>query len=515
MNVDVDKLTLRVVACWLLVSSMEMVSSPSLTVYADSPAVLSQTDQKGLDLKSWSTKIGEVAYQRGPEIAFFRNSIKFNGSQGISIVGTMIASPKCITVDLQHLQNAQGNLSITDRGTNKRSYQPKKGQPATSDTSLIRSLYLPFSASMVESLKDFPDNTPLTWIDYSNNFGNPNYVSYARGSIFYPTGFNFGKKFEQNFKEPLYSFIQYPDGTLEFDYVRYLITKTEKVDGYYDVVSGNAFIRERQLPPDTVIFSATPLVINGEAADLATSIHQGMFQDLRQLFVLPPVKNPENVRPGEFGLQQVPKEIRAGIFFGLDELAANDYEKAADALKNPVYLQTTLNISDTQKITLTKEQTKGLLATSGYVEVTNEELAHMSNLETAVSKSKLKEGQYFFESAAKIAIFLKPSPYPQLLLGRTNEGLIFVQSIGGSSGEIGITIKEISSYANKLGLKDLFSVTQGTGSLLGYLSTNSGNDKPETLEKNYHVLVGASEGRQAGSAVIDFLSRPSCTDEKK
>lgn len=496
------KLACRLIICLLLVNSIGLPILTSNKLDARSTTLLSPVqDRKTIEIQSWKSHLGEIVYQRGSNIIFFKNNAKFQGSQGISPVGTMIASPDCVTVDLHHLQNAQGNLSITDRGTNKRNYQPAKSQPAISDTNKIRAMYLPFSQSMMQSLKDHPEEKPLTWIDYSNNFGNPNYVSFARGALFYPTGFNLGKKFEQNFKDPLYSFIQYPDGTIAFDYVKFQITKSEKMDGYYDAIKGLAFVNGRQVDSDTIIFSATPIMINGKGADLSASIKQGMFQDLRQLFVLPPAKNPENARSGEFALQEVPKDIRAGIFFGLEELAANDYHKASQALNSPVSLPTAISVSNTQKITLSKEQIKELLSSRGYVEETDQQ---------KINTRQLVEGKYFYLSDSEIFIFLKPSPYPQLLFGRTNDDLIFVQSIGGASGEIGITIKELFSYAIRLGLKDLFSVTQGTGSLLGYISDDLMDQKAESIESSYHVIVGASEGRQAGSAVIDILSRPNC-----
>src|SRR5205823_3646906 len=95
---------------------------------------------------------------------FFKSNVTFQGSQGESPVGTMIASPDAIRIDVRHLPNAQGNLTITDRATNRRTYAPGKDVPPTSDTKIIREEYLPFGVAMNQTLQGNAGSEPLTWL---------------------------------------------------------------------------------------------------------------------------------------------------------------------------------------------------------------------------------------------------------------------------------------------------------------------------------------------------------------
>ena len=438
-----------------------------------------------------STGLGTVEYQR-PGVKFFKANRRFEESQGESLVGTMIALPSHLRVDVRHLFNAQGNLTMTDRATNRRTYTPGEGEAATSDTKIIRGKYLSFGEAMSASLKKDPDSEPLTWLDFSNNFGNPNHVSFAAGRLFYPTGFGSGSKFEQNLKKPLFSFIQHPDGKIEFGYVHYEITETKRINDYYDEVHAKAFVREKPLSPEVVVFSAIPLVVDGKPANLSSAIRDGMFQDLRHLFALAPAKHPKNAKPGDLALPQVPEEIRAGVYFGFDELIAHNYEKAAQAFYGPVSLSMKLSVTPGgMPVSLTREQVRQVFARDGYVEETDSE-----NIE----RRQPKQGKYLFVDQ-EIIIYLKPAPYPHLLVGETKDGEIFVQSIGGISGRVGITIKEALDYAKTLGLKNLMTISQGTGSLIGYIPEGVAPE-PDALEKGYKAIIEGSEGRGAGSAVI-------------
>jgi len=447
-------------------------------------------DNAIVSFEALSQKFGEAVHQEGNEIVFLRQEIRFAGSQGESPVGTMVANPTRIRFDVRVLGNAQGNLSIFDRKSNKRRYQPTSEEAPTSDSKRIYSLFLPFDEAMTTSLEANPGNQALTWLDFSNNFGNPEHISFFNGQVNYPTGYNLGKKFEQSFENPFYSVVQHTDGRIEFAYVRYEITNVERVEGYYERVSAKAFIGESELDPNTVIFSAIPLIVQGQRIDLSDAIRKGIFQDLRSLFSLVPIKHPRRAGDTAYADSRVSEAQQDGVFFGLGQLSDNDYEKAAQALNGPVTLSTTLPIAEGEDIAFTREEMKKVLLAGGYVEETDA---------SRVQAGQPEEGKYIFTSDNEILIYIRPNVYPHQLVGRTNDGNIFIQAIGGASGRVGVSVKDLFEYAERMGLTDLMTISQGTGVLLGY------NDQGQPDFESYRAIVSPSRGRRVGSAVINIL----------
>ncbi|MBL7085234.1 MAG: HEAT repeat domain-containing protein, partial [Candidatus Omnitrophica bacterium] len=437
----------------------------------------------------------KVVYREGG-VKFLRREETFNRSQGKSVIGTMLALPGAVRLDIYPMENAHGNLTIYDRGEgNVRSYQPGPDSERIEDSKRIRESFVPFNIAMEQVLKENPACAPLTWIDNSNNFGNPDFITFSKGRLYYPTGYSCGQVFEQSFAEPFFSVVQLPDGNIDMGHVYYEIERTERIEEYYDRVYARAyravenpltgtFIKGEELPPDIRAFTGICIVANHKKTNLEQAVRKGVFQDLRLLFRFPIAKHNE--------YPQVPENIRAGIPIGLGELAADNYRKASEALTQPVRLKAEIVVSAHERIALNKEQMRNLLKKAKY------------NEQTELSVG-LKEGEFRFIDDDYFEVFIQSNPYPIMLFGRTKDNEIFIESIGGKSGWTGMTVKDLFDYVDAWGLKDLMLLSAGTGAFLGYIPDEFRGRETRTDEDYYRPIVAPSEGRIAGSCSILIL----------
>ncbi len=407
----------------------------------------------------------------------------------ISDVGILVVAPGFGKISLNPMEQAQGSLHIYNRVKgNTRVLNTPEGR--ITDSKKIRAWMTTYPGHYREWLEKQEWASPnqlLSFFDFSNNFGNKHHVSFARGRLFSPEGEDGDEYWKQNFDKPFFSLIQHLDGKWEMNYVLYEIETVEKAEGY-DRVFARAYLANESKEglfekgeelKEVFSFCGLPVLKEGQAFPMGMAVRGGLFQDVRHLVLIPPAKGAD---------LQIPGEVIGGVFLGVHELSENNFDKLYHALTAPVRLRNELILSlegTSKTVPLEMEQTRRIFNPDGYTEV---------------SGAPQHKGEYrFLDQGKMIEVFFLPKPNPNVIQGLTTDNDFISISIGGASGRVGITFgKEMTQFLSGLGVKDAFSIAQGTGGALSYiLPQNRSPDKFRTEE-----VVPFSEGRRGSSCTV-------------
>ncbi|OVE77451.1 hypothetical protein BVX98_02850 [bacterium F11] len=442
---------------------------------------------------------------------------KFEHSQAMSDVSTLRMSSRNTRMRVMPMEEAMNRLSIYNRSHgNTRQWRTGQGaDEVITDSSEIRSQFRSYQA-YIDDVIDQESEAGwefFTLFDNSNTFGNPNYIAFVDGLIYHGTGMEGQDEFVQDFDKPFLSLVQYPDGHVEMDEIYYEIDEEESgwTENYIYQKRAKAYKVDR-ISPDVwttgeelkgiQAFNGVPVLRDGESLDMKRIIRSGYFSDFRHVVHVHALK-PDGLdfisdRQRREKIEAALKTVKAGLYFGSDQLNDNSFRKLAEAIDSPVTLKNHLMVSvngTSEKVPLTRAEVKELFEREDYQEVTHE---------------PQKPGEFRLVGLDSVDVFFKPNPYPMLLYGETNTGEIVIsaQAIGGASGQTGITLREIPAWAEEHNIQTLFIGSQGTGSLSNYAPQGhrtKGSLKLESVVKGSEIAPGSQKERRTTSCAICFL----------